>query len=176
LTPAGRVWSIGRFLTVDAFAHAVGHVLRRARIARGFTLFDVRTRSRGQFKPSALGAYERGERSISLERFYRLAGIYTAPPDQLLADVRRELQPQAWQRVVLDLNRLSLIHGEERHAVVDLVNGVRAQRGDRDTDVITLRDADLEALAVTTSQKPKDLLVKLAPAMTDPYGASGSAS
>src|SRR5207244_4441372 len=69
------------FILGRRFADAVGQVLRRARRARGFTLRDVHVRSRGRFKPSAVGGYERGERAISLDRFSQLAELYDCPPD-----------------------------------------------------------------------------------------------
>ncbi|MGH2699518.1 MAG: helix-turn-helix domain-containing protein [Actinomycetota bacterium] len=64
----------------DRFSNALGEVLRRARKQRGMTLDDVRRRSRGRFKSSAVGGYERGERAISLERFCDLSEMYGVPP------------------------------------------------------------------------------------------------
>jgi transcriptional regulator with XRE-family HTH domain len=50
--------------------------LRQARLALGWTLQDVEARSSGEFKASALGAYERGERDPSAIRLTRLGTIY----------------------------------------------------------------------------------------------------
>ena len=59
----------------------VGRALRRARLARGLTLRQVGERSLGAFKPTAVAGYERGERAISLKRFYAATythnGVYT---------------------------------------------------------------------------------------------------
>ena len=46
--------------------------------------FTTSKRSTLEFKASVLGAYERGERAISVPRLLRLAEIYEVPADQLL--------------------------------------------------------------------------------------------
>jgi transcriptional regulator with XRE-family HTH domain len=71
----------------QAFAEGAGRVLRQARIARGLTLREVGLRSEGAFSPTAVAGYERGERSITLERFCLLANLYGIPPDRLLAEI-----------------------------------------------------------------------------------------
>lgn len=45
---------------------------------------DVETRTDGEFKASVVGAYERGERAISVQRFVRLAESYSVPASELL--------------------------------------------------------------------------------------------
>lgn len=64
-----------------------GRALRRARMARGLTLRDVGYRSDGAFTPTAVAGYERGERSISLQRFCELAAFYGVAPERLLAEI-----------------------------------------------------------------------------------------
>ena len=62
----------------------VGDRLRAIRRQKGLSLHDVEARSGMEFKASVLGAYERGERAISVPRLLRLAEIYQVPGDQLL--------------------------------------------------------------------------------------------
>ena len=62
----------------------VGERLRAIRRQKGLSLHDVEARSTLEFKASVLGAYERGERAISVPRLLRLAEIYEVPADQLL--------------------------------------------------------------------------------------------
>ena len=64
----------------------VGSALRRSRQAQGLTLRDVGIRSGGIFTPTAVAGYERGERSISLQRFCDLATFYGVAPEDLLAE------------------------------------------------------------------------------------------
>ena len=58
--------------------------LRAIRRQKGLSLHDVEARSSLEFKASVLGAYERGERAISVPRLQRLARLYRVPVDQLL--------------------------------------------------------------------------------------------
>jgi transcriptional regulator with XRE-family HTH domain len=84
------------------FLRAVGDELRRARQEAGLALRDLNLRSAREFKASAVGGYERGERSISLDRFCRLAALYGVRPDHLLARVLERGAP-ASDDVVIDL-------------------------------------------------------------------------
>ena len=45
---------------------------------------EVEETTEGEFKASVLGAYERGERAISVPRLHSLASFYGVPVDQLL--------------------------------------------------------------------------------------------
>src|SRR5881296_2522548 len=87
LTLLHRDWGERFVPSMGPFDRAAGDELRLARTEAGLTLRDVRVRSGGRFKPSAVGAYERAERAVSLERFVSLARIYSVPADRLLARV-----------------------------------------------------------------------------------------
>jgi transcriptional regulator with XRE-family HTH domain len=69
---------------VEDFNYALGQRLRAARRHRGWSLGDVEGQTDGEFKASVVGAYERGERAISVQRFARLSDIYATPPSDLL--------------------------------------------------------------------------------------------
>lgn len=146
-------------------SRAVGEALRLTRQERGLTLHNVGVLSGGRFKPSALGGYERGERSISVERFCSIAALYGVPPDRLLARTLEHASPTGRCELVIDLNKLPLIHGNAVHLVAEFIHRVRAQRGDYLSEVITLRSGDLEALALTTQLRPDALLDSLGPAI-----------
>jgi transcriptional regulator with XRE-family HTH domain len=144
---------------------AVGEALRQTRRERGLTLHDVGVLSGGRFKPSALGGYERGERSISVGRFCALAALYGVPPDRLLARTLEQASPASRCELIIDLNKLPLIRNEQVHLVAEFIHRVRTQRGDYLSEVITLRSGDLEALALTTQLRPDALLDSLGPAI-----------
>ena len=150
---------------MERFYEAVGQVLRRARKARGLTLRDVERRSRNAFKASVLGGYERGERSISLGRFWELARIYGLSADRLLAEAAELLQPLGRKEVVLDLTRLSLVEEPARGRVAGFAHDIRAKRGDYLSDVVTLRSGDLEPLSHELGIRPPALLRRLSPAL-----------
>lgn len=58
--------------------------MRAARRRLGWSLTDVEHHTAQEFKASVLGAYERGERALSVHRLYRLAQIYDTPLYQLV--------------------------------------------------------------------------------------------
>ncbi|NNN18414.1 MAG: transcriptional regulator [Acidimicrobiaceae bacterium] len=68
----------------DDYALRVGLRLRSVRKQKHLSLHSVEAASNQEFKASVLGAYERGERSISVPRLQRLAELYNVPVDQLL--------------------------------------------------------------------------------------------
>jgi transcriptional regulator with XRE-family HTH domain len=115
-----RCWGADRivirgclFGLVTTFLRTVGDELRRARQKAGLALRDLNDRSDREFKASAVGGYERGERSISLYRFCRLAALYGVPPDQILARVMERASPEAEGDVVIDLRRAEEPAAEE---------------------------------------------------------------
>jgi len=69
---------------VDKFSASLGQKLRAARRQRGWSLGEVESHTDGEFKASVVGAYERGERAISVQRFVRLAETYNVVPADLL--------------------------------------------------------------------------------------------
>src|SRR2546423_13796536 len=85
------------------YAQRVGERLRSVRKQKRLSLQAVEQASRQEFKASVLGAYERGERAISVPRLQRLARFYNVPVDQLLP---RDTSPEpgAWgQKAEIDL-------------------------------------------------------------------------
>src|SRR5262245_7564903 len=129
----------------EDIVHETGRALRRARQARGLTLREVGLRSDAAFKPTAVAAYERGERAISLERFCALAQLYGMAPDRLLAQVmwRIERRPEP----TIDRRRLSEVPADDAGTIGDFIDEVRRLRGNANSDVIALRIQDLEVLA-----------------------------
>jgi transcriptional regulator with XRE-family HTH domain len=147
------------------FAQAVGEVLRDARLQNGLTLRQAKERSGGRFKPSVIGGYERGERSISLARFWELSSFYGIPADRLLGQVLARLDPAARRQTVLDLGRLERMEDEVGGPVAGFVRKVRRDRGDPAEEIITLRAGDLEAVALASGIALERLLQALRPAI-----------
>src|ERR1700726_452816 len=67
-----------------SYARRVGERLRNVRKQQRLSLQAGEAASREEFKASVLGAYERGERAISVPRLQRLAKFYNVPVDRLL--------------------------------------------------------------------------------------------
>jgi transcriptional regulator with XRE-family HTH domain len=150
---------------LDRISELTGEVLRRARKARGLTLHEVRRRSRGRFKPSTVGGYERGERIISINRFCELANIYGVPADQLMAQVMEGLNPQTRREIALEPQRLEALDEEVRWPVAQFIEKVAEERGDHSPPVMTLRGGDLETIAFESGLPAKALLERLEPAL-----------
>jgi transcriptional regulator with XRE-family HTH domain len=119
--------------------------------------------SGGAFKPTVVAAYERGDRSISLQRFCHLARLYGVEPHRLLADALRAAK--AKPRVAVHLDRIFRVGGREAEVVGDFVEQVRRLRGADQAEVIELRAGDVEVLATAAGQRSDELLRALAPAL-----------
>ena len=92
---------------VEHFNVSLGQRLRAARRQRGWSLGDVETRTEGEFKASVVGAYERGERAISVQRFVRLAESYGLPASELLPPTPSE------NSLLIDLDALAAEGGDD---------------------------------------------------------------
>jgi transcriptional regulator with XRE-family HTH domain len=140
-------------------AAEIGRALRRARRERGLTLRQVAERSRDRFKPTSVAGYERGERSISVERFSELSAIYGIPPDRLLADALRRWGGRP--EVAIDPTRFEDLLGPEASVIADFVSEILELRGEPRPESIMLRAGDLEILATASGRQPEELLEEI---------------
>jgi transcriptional regulator with XRE-family HTH domain len=142
----------------------VGERLRAIRRQKGLSLHDVEARSAQEFKASVLGAYERGERAISVPRLLRLAELYRVPPDQLLprgaGDVDIDLsEPSAitGEGFTIDLGRLHEIDDDDAAVVARYAATIQLQRQDFNGEMLTIRHDDLRVLAAVMGRSPEEL-------------------
>ena len=152
----------------SSYAQRVGERLRLIRKQKNLSLQDVEAASSQEFKASVLGAYERGERAISVPRLQRLAKFYNVPVDQLLPvdadefgrvrddeviDLTSEQAPRTSARrvdddkVSIDLTRLQELGGQEREMLTRYLGMIQVQRQDFNGKVLTIRSEDLRAIA-----------------------------
>jgi transcriptional regulator with XRE-family HTH domain len=147
------------------YAQSVGERLRNVRLQKGISLHEVELASDQEFKASVLGAYERGERSISVPRLERLARFYGVPVDHLLPrslDGGAGVTPSGGpSKVRIDLMRLGEVESPESAVLQRYVSMVQMQRGDFNGRVLTIRSDDLRALASVLEQSPETLLSRL---------------
>jgi len=131
-----------------AYARQVGERLRHIRKQQRLSLQAVEENSEREFKASVLGAYERGERIISVLRLQALAGLYGVPVDQLLPSNGSgpEVRSPSSGRITIDLSRLAHVEGPERETLQHYVTMIQLQRGDFNGRVITIRNDDVSAL------------------------------
>ncbi len=152
---------------MTTYARSVGERLRNVRLQKGLSLHEVEMSSDQEFKASVLGAYERGERAISVPRLHRLARFYGVPVDQLLPrDSEDEPVPDSSggpspQRVRINLQRLGEVEGPEKAALARYCNLVQVQRGDFNGRILTIRGDDLRAIASALDLSPETLFDKI---------------
>ena len=135
------------------FSRVVGERLRSIRQQKNLSLSDVELQSREQFKASVLGAYELGERAISVPRLEKLAKFYGVTIDQLLPrDPMRveDNQPgaSAPTKLRIDVAKLSMRDGLEFKMLERFLRMIQVQRQDFNGKVITVRAHDTRAIAV----------------------------
>jgi transcriptional regulator with XRE-family HTH domain len=144
-----------------AFAREVGERLRNIRRQQGLSLQAVEESSAREFKASVLGAYERGERIISVLRLQRLAILYGVPVDQLLPRIGSVSQGSSAESeaprlaagsgegepVAFDLAKLQALEAPERELLRRYIGMIQVQRGDFNGRIITVRNEDVRALA-----------------------------
>lgn len=121
---------------------------------------EVCERSGGSFVVSTLSAYERGKRSLSLERLCELAAIYGQSPMSILdveddAGFQRSLTTTGPLRIKLaNLERLT---PEERRPLETYLSFLRQLRNDPSQDLITIRKDDLTYLSGLYGVRPQAL-------------------
>ncbi len=138
-----------------AYARHVGERLRNIRRQQGLSLQAVEEQSGREFKASVLGAYERGERIISVLRLQRLARLYGVPVDQLLPKMTADADLTADRGagsdhmgpITIDLSRLENLDAPEREVIRRYIGMIQIQRGDFNGRLITIRSEDVKALA-----------------------------
>ena len=152
---------IGPALT---YARRVGQRLRAIRRQKRLSLQEVEAASTQEFKASVLGAYERGERVISVPRLQRLADFYRVPVDQLLPrdseapaespapgvePTETRLPSPAWPaKVTFDLARFQAVDGDpELEMVYKYLSSIQVRRQDFNGRVLTIRADDIRAIA-----------------------------
>ena len=142
------------------YGRKVGERLRSVRKQKRLSLQAVEASSRQEFKASVLGAYERGERAISVPRLQRLARFYNVPVDQLLPRDLAEGEEEVVdldgagrrfveddEKIRIDLSRLEEIEAPEREMLSRYLGMIQVQRQDFNGRVLTIRNEDLRAIA-----------------------------
>jgi len=144
-----------------SYAHAVGANLRRIRRQQRLSLQQVEERSLGEHKAVVIGSYERGDRSITVERLAALADLYGVPIAELLPDEPEVTDNGAGDRVVLDLVRLASVPAETAGPLVRFARSLQRMRGDYNGQVLTVRASDVQTLALLYDLSGVELLALL---------------
>jgi transcriptional regulator with XRE-family HTH domain len=172
----------------QSYARRVGQRLRAIRRQKRLSLQEVEAASEQEFKASVLGAYERGERVISVPRLQRLADFYSVPVDQLLpresealdvvpegdgAEASERSGASATPRkITFDLSKFEGLESDpELDMVHKYLSSIQVLRQDFNGRVLTIRHDDIRAIAGLFGtdadalvRRLDDLQLRLAPA------------
>jgi transcriptional regulator with XRE-family HTH domain len=124
----------------------------------------VEAASEQEFKASVLGAYERGERVISVPRLQRLADFYNVPVDQLLPretevvagtpdgdggePSERSTASATPRKITFDLSKFEGLEADpELDMVHKYLSSIQVLRQDFNGRVLTIRHDDIRAIA-----------------------------
>ena len=143
------------------YSRALGTRLRSIRQQQGLSLHGVEEKSRGRWKAVVVGAYERGDRAVTVQRLAELADFYSVPVSELLPDGAPAATVEAPPRLVLDLERLGLVPAEKAGPLARYAAAIQAQRGDYNGRILSIRQDDLRTLGVIYDEPPSQLAEQL---------------
>ena len=155
------------------FVEEVGRRLRAIRRQQRLSLEEVEERSNGRWSASAIGAYERGYRTLSLGRLRDLAEFYNVPISVLVGEADHHHQPggdgagaasermasASGDRIVLDLAALHEV--TEAATIARYANAIAVERGDFNGRVLSLRRDDLRVLGTVMDLRDDELFDRL---------------
>jgi transcriptional regulator with XRE-family HTH domain len=152
------------------FVEEVGRRLRAIRRQQRLSLEEVEERSNGRWSASAIGAYERGYRTLSLGRLRELAEFYNVPISVLVGETEQHAHGAGAERspagastssgkVVLDL--LALHDVADAAPVARYANAIAVERGDFNGRILSLRRDDLRLLGTVLGVRDEDLFGRL---------------
>lgn len=135
--------------SAEELGRAIGDRIRDVRRAKGLSLLEVEELSEGEFKASVLGAYERGERSISVTRLLRLADVYDVNPAELLPLGRVSEGPP----LVVNLEAVEQLDQDRAEVLEGFLSAIQAMRQDPGSTALSVRRSDLEVLSALVGEQ-----------------------
>ena len=134
----------------ENYSLRVGERLRLVRRQKRMSLQEVEAESSYEFKASVLGAYERGERAISVPRLSRLAHFYEVPVGQLLPlgdGINDDAGSVLDRQVTINLDRVARVPGAEAAVLGRFLTMIQGQRQECNGSSLTIRRDDLRTIA-----------------------------
>ena len=142
-----------------SFSVEVGQRLRAVRRLRQLSLDDVERESGGRWSASAIGAYERGFRNLSLPRLRELAEFYDVPMSVLLGEADEDADGDRPGKIILDLQALAQVG--EAESVHRYARSIILERGDFNGRVLSIRRDDLRAICSLMQATEAQCMAKL---------------
>ena len=130
-----------------AVSASLGARLRDLRRQLHLSLQDVEIASNLEFKASVVGAYERGDRAITVSRLQRLASVYRVPVAEMVPHDERHAHLEVDAPVTIDLVALRQLPGSDGELLGRYLRAIEVERGDYNGRILTIRRSDATALA-----------------------------
>jgi transcriptional regulator with XRE-family HTH domain len=123
------------------------------------SLDEVERRSGGRWSASAIGAYERGFRNLSLPRLRELAEFFEVPMSALLGEGSKADTSVRTGRLVVDLDALSKVEAAE--PAFRYLQSILMERRDFEGAAMAVRGDDVRALAAIMQVHEDELYDRL---------------
>jgi|SRR5580692_1653150 transcriptional regulator with XRE-family HTH domain len=143
------------------YAKTLGARLRAIRVQQGLSLHGVEEKSHGRWKAVVIGSYERGDRSVTVQKLNELALFYGVPILELMPGDAALTPLSLSPRLVIDLERMTQLPPGRADSLVRYVTTIQRKRNDYNGRVVTLRYEDLRVLMVLYDMSPADLSEEL---------------
>ena len=143
---------------------SIAERLRSIRQGRGWSLADVEAMSGGRVKMAALGSYERCDRTITLNRAIELADIFGVPLTYLVCAPESESVSKSSAGVIINLRRTRFLteNSTENVGAIQTLSiflmWMAGRRNDWNGEVMSLRQSDLNTIALMTFMTEKNVL------------------
>lgn len=130
-------------------SHEIRRRIRQLRRERGLTLLAFEKLSGGRIRAVVLGAYERGDRSMSLNKVIEIAGVFGVDVVHILGPSSGHSdQSRVAERHIFDLRALQKLKTcAEKESLIKYIKRIAHQRGDWAGEIISLRQDDIDALS-----------------------------
>ena len=143
------------------YAKTLGARLRAIRTQQGLSLHGVEEKSQGRWKAVVVGSYERGDRSVTVQKLAELAEFYGVPVSELLPGDAAPTALAPSPKLVIDLERMAQLPKDKAGPLARYVATIQSQRGDYNGRVLSLRQSDLGPLAATYDASPAEFIEQL---------------
>ena len=125
------------------YAKTLGARLRAIRTQQGLSLHGVEEKSRGRWKAVVVGSYERGDRSVTVQKLAELAEFYGVPVSELLPGDATPTPLVPSPKLVIDLERMGQLPKDKVGPLARYVATIQSQRGDYNGRVLSVRHEDV---------------------------------
>src|SRR6201990_20588 len=143
------------------YAKTLGARLRALRTQQGLSLHGVEEKSRGRWKAVVVGSYERGDRSVTVQKLAEPGECYGGRVSELLPGDAAPPPLAPSPKLFIDLERMGQLPKEQAGPLARYVATIQSQRGDYNGRVLSIRQEDLRSLAVIYDKSPIDLTEEL---------------